>query len=161
MTRILAVYFSRTGHTETVARALADALGADLEAIRENEDRRGFWKYLRSAYESLTGRLPDIAPVEHDPARYDLVLLGTPVWAQRPSTPMRAYIAANRDKLGRVAFFVTLGGAGAEATFRRLTDATGKEPAATFAVTEPQLASGEWKGRISGYGEAIRKAVAA
>jgi flavodoxin len=153
--RYLVVYYSRTGHTETVARAVAEALGADLETIREKEDRAGLWNYLRAGYESLTGKLPDIEPAQYDPAGYDVVLLGTPVWTGRPSTPMRAFIAANREKLARVAFFVTLGGSGDERTFRRMAKATAREPVATFSVTEPQLKSGEWKARVAGFVKAV------
>jgi len=160
MPKILIVYYSRTGHTEQVARALAEKLGADIEKIRETRSRRGFFGYWRSGREALSGKLPEIGAVERDPAGYDLVLLGSPVWASRPSTPMRAFLAANKDKLKQVACFVTLGGAGAEKTLARMADAAGRPALATFSATEGQLKSGAWKEGMERFAEAVRNAQA-
>jgi flavodoxin len=158
MPSILIVYFSRTGHTEQVARALAEKLGADIEKIRENRNRLGFLGYWRSGREALSGKLPTIEPVEHNPADYDLVLLGSPVWASHPSTPMSAFLAANKDKLKRIACFVTLGGSGAEKTMARMAEAAGKPALATFSATERQVKSGAWKDGMARFAEAVAKA---
>lgn len=158
MAKILIVYFTRTGHTEQVAKALAEKLGADIEKIRENRSRLGFVGYWRSGREALSGKLPVIEPVERDPAGYDLVLLGSPVWASHPSTPMSAFLAANKDKLKRIACFVTLGGSGADKTMARMADAAGRPALATFSATEGQLKSGAWKEGMEHFAEAIEKA---
>jgi flavodoxin len=42
MSRVLVVYFSRTGYTKTVAEGVATRCGADVEAVRERRGRRGF-----------------------------------------------------------------------------------------------------------------------
>lgn len=160
MAKILIVYFSRTGHTEQVAHALAEKLGADAEKIGETRNRLGFLGYWRSGREALRGILPTIEPLKHDPADYDLVLLGSPVWASHPSTPMSAFLAANKDRLKRIACFVTLGGSGADKTMARMADAAGKPAAATFSATEGQLKSGAWKDGMERFAEAIAKAVA-
>lgn len=156
MARYLIAYYSRTGHTRKVATALAGTLGADFEEIRENRERAGIWNYLRSGYDALTGRLPELQPGTHDPSQYDLVLLGTPVWAGRPSTPMQAYVAANRGKFRQAAFFVTLGGSGAERTFNRLATATAMQPVATLAITETQMKSGAWTADMEMFAETVR-----
>lgn len=144
MPKFLVVYYSRTGHTQQVAKALAERLGADLEPIREKRSRLGFMEYWRSGRESFFGILPTIEPSKHDPAGYDLVILGSPVWASQPSTPMRAFLAANRDKLKAVACFVTLGGSGAQKTLGRMADAAGLPAIATFSATERELKTGKW-----------------
>jgi flavodoxin len=144
MPKFLVVYYSRTGHTEQVAKALAEKLGADLEPIREKRSRLGFLEYWRSGRESFLGILPTIEPSQHDPAGYDLVILGSPVWASQPSTPMRAYLAAHKNKLNSIACFVTLGGSGAQKTLARMADAAGKPAIATFSATERELKTGAW-----------------
>ncbi|WP_193176043.1 flavodoxin family protein [Oricola nitratireducens] len=144
MPKFLVVYYSRTGHTEQVAKALAEKLGADLEPIREKRSRLGFLEYWRSGRESFLGILPTIEPSQHDPAGYDLVILGSPVWASQPSTPMRAYLAAHNNKLNSIACFVTLGGSGAQKTLARMADAAGKPAIATFSATERELKTGAW-----------------
>jgi flavodoxin len=158
MAKILIVYFSRTGHTEQVARALAEKLGADIEKIRENRSRRGFLGYWRSGREAMSGKLPKIEPIEHDPAEYDLVLLGSPVWASHPSSPMSAFLAANKDKLKQIACFVTMGGAGADKTMARMADAAGKPALASFAASERDVKSGAWKDGAERFAEAVAKA---
>jgi len=155
MAKILIVYYSRTGHTEQVAKALAEKLGANIEKIRDKRSRRGLLGYWRSGREAMRGIVPDIEPVEHDPAGYDLVLLGSPVWASNPSSPMRAFLAANKSKLKAIACFVTLGGSGAEKTLTRLADATGKPAVATFSATERQLKTGAWKDGMERFAEAV------
>lgn len=158
MAKILIVYFTRTGHTEQVAKALAEKLDADIEKIRENRSRLGFVGYWRSGREALSGKLPKIEAIERDPAEYDLVLLGSPVWASHPSTPMSAFLAANGDKLKRIACFVTLGGSGADKTMARMAEAAGKPALATFSATERQLKSGAWKEGMAHFADAIAKA---
>lgn len=157
MPKILVVYFSRTGHTAQVARALADRLGADLEPVREARSRKGFWQYFRSAREALAGKRAEIEPARHDPAAYDVVLLGSPVWASHPSTPVSAYLAANREKLKAVACFVTLGGSGAEKTMARMEEAAGKQALAKFSVTERELKSGKWREGLDRFADQIAR----
>ncbi|MBU2487413.1 MAG: hypothetical protein KKG78_20250 [Alphaproteobacteria bacterium] len=161
MPKFLVVYYSRTGHTAQVARALADRLGADLEPIREARSRKGIWQYFRSAREALAGKRAEIEPARHDPAAYDIVLLGSPVWASHPSTPVSAYLAANREKLKAVAFFVTLGGSGAEKTMARMEEAAGKQALAKFSATERELKSGKWKRGLQRFIDAIEEAATA
>jgi flavodoxin len=158
MPKYLIVYYSRSGHTEEVARVLAAKLGADVEAIRDNRPRKGVWRYLRSVFESLSGRLPRVEPPQADLSAYDVVVLGCPVWASRPATPMRAFLAANAQSLKAVACFVTLGGAGARKTLARLAHAAGRPAVATLAVTESHLRSGKWQADGDRF---VRKIVAA
>lgn len=158
MPKCLVVYYSRTGHTEGVAKALADKLGADIEPIREPRKRRGFWEYWKSGREAFLGILPAIEPVSHDPADYDIVVLGSPVWASRPSTPMLAFLAAHKNALKTIACFVTLGGSGAQKTLQRMADAAGTPAFATFSATEGELRSGAWKDEFERFaGEIARR----
>jgi hypothetical protein len=75
-----------------------------------------------------------------------LVVIGTPVWAWSVSSPVRAYLTANKDRLPEVAFFCTLGGKGSETAFAQMQSIVGKPPRATCAITGrevygPQLAT--------------------
>lgn len=157
MPKCLVVYYTRTGHTEQVANVLADMLGADIERIRETANRRGFWGYWRAGYESMRGILPSVEVPSRNPADYDVVILGTPVWSQRPSTPVRAFIAAYRDRFKSIACFCTLGGMGAQKTLAMMAELAGKPATGTFAVTEPELAAGSWKEGIRHFADAIRE----
>jgi hypothetical protein len=95
--------------------------------------------HLRSAREALKGRPADILPPLRNVEDYDLVVLGTPVWAGHVSSPMRAYIAAHEPARARVAFFCTLGGSRAKRVLDETRALCGKEPVATLAVTDVQI----------------------
>lgn len=112
MRSCLIVYYSRTGITEGVANRIAADCACDIERIRDARPRTGPLGYLRSIYETLTGTLPDLQPAARNPADYELVILGTPVWAGRLCSPMRAWIRANAARLPQVAAFCTMGGSG-------------------------------------------------
>ena len=70
--------------------------------------------YLRSLVEAMRQSCVDIVPHGLDVASYDLIVIGTPVWAGSVSSPVRAYLAENRQQLPHVAFFCSLGGRGSE-----------------------------------------------
>lgn len=146
--RTLVVYFSRTGYTRKVAEALAAAGDADVEAIREAHNRSGLLGYLRSAFEALRKRHVRILPPERDPSRYELVVLGTPVWAQNMCSPMRAYIAANKGKLRQVALFCTQGGSGAEKVLEDMAELCGRRPIASLALSDGEIKRGRYVDKL-------------
>jgi flavodoxin len=139
MSGILVVYYSRTGYTRRLAGELVAALAADVDPLDDGRDRAGVWQYLRCASEALKKRTIELLPSAYDPSRYEVVVLGTPVWAGNVSSPLRSYAAARKERLRRVAFFCTQGGSGAEKVFRDLAALCGKEPVATLSVNDNEL----------------------
>jgi flavodoxin len=99
MSNTLVVYYSLTGHTRQIAEAIADAHDADLEVIEDTFNRDTGLGRFRSAIEGLLGLRSSITPPKHDPSEYDLVVVGTPVWAARLSSPVRAYLSQQRASL--------------------------------------------------------------
>lgn len=157
MSRILVVYYSRTGTTKTVAEALAAKLGADLEEIVDPWERRGFLGYLRSGLEGLEGKPAEIEPPRQDPDTYDLVVLGTPVWSWSLSAPVRGYLERVGKISTNVAFFLTLGGAGARRVFRQMEEACGKAPLGVLALTEWEVGTGKHPEKIAPFAEALAR----
>lgn len=135
----LVVYFSRSGHTRQVAKEIAQQCGADLEEIREPDAREGAWGYWRSGWQVLTRAEPPVLPMVRDPAAYDTVVIGTPIWISHPAPPVRTWVKRNAPRFKQVAFFCTEGGSGDRNAFAELSELCGKKPVATLAVTEKQL----------------------
>lgn len=156
MSRILVAYYSWTGNTATLARAVADALGAELEEIREPKPRRIPLGAFRSIFEVLTKRRPALAPSEKNAADYDLVVLGFPVWAAAMASPMRSYAAGEGAKAKSVAAFCTLGGSGGEDAMQKLEAALGRKLDAQLIVDAEALKSGDWKARADAFARGIR-----
>lgn len=158
--RILVAYYSRTGRTRAAAEALASALGADVEPIRDEVDRRGLWGYLRSGTEASLGALTEIRRGGRDPSRYDLVVIGSPVWRLSVSSPVRTYLWLERPRLPRVAFLVTLGGMGSGRALRQMGEAAGKPPLATLALTARELAASGGRAEIERFAATLRRTLA-
>ena len=155
MANTLIVYFSRSGHTQRIAAEIASQTGADLERITEQRSRKGLLGYLRSAREAYKKQVVPIDPTDNDPADYDLVILGTPVWAGHVSSPVRAYVAAHKQKLGRIALFCTQGGSGGPKVLRELAELIGAVPAATLVINEKALKSGAYADEMAKFVKSI------
>ena len=136
--KILVVYYSRSGITHKIAEALCEALTCEREEIVEDGSRAGLFGYMRSLVEARQKRPSVIAAAKRDPSSYDLVVVGTPVWGWPVSSPVRAYLIGNRDRVHDVAFFCTLGGAGSANAFTQMRGITGKTPRARLRHHRPR-----------------------
>jgi flavodoxin len=153
--KTLVVFYSCTGTTRRIAEALSTALGCDCEAIVAAERYTGFFGVTRAAIEAMWQRPARIAPAKLDPAAYDLVILGTPVWAWSVTSPMRAYLTANQEKLPQVAFFCTLGGRGSDSAFAQMQAVAGKPPRATAAFTTADVMAARFQPRLAAFVQAL------
>jgi len=142
MSRILVAYYSRTGTTKHVAEQLAHSLGADIEVILDHVPRAGVLGYLRSTIDGTLRHYADIAASTHDPADYQLVLVGTPVWNRSISSPTRAYLARHWRDLPSVGFFCTFGGYGVQQAIGHMTELCGKHPIWTLALRDHEVKRG-------------------
>ena len=116
----LVVFYSRTGNTKRIAQELADELDWDIEEIHDIKKRAGIIGWLRSGFDAFREKLTEIKPLEKNPADYEMVLLGTPVWASKMTPAIRTYIKQNKENLNSTAFFCTEGAKGAEKLMKSL-----------------------------------------
>lgn len=130
----LIVYFSRTGRTRKVAEAIQALTGFDMEEIKEAKGRGGPIGWLKSGMESTRKMLPRIEAPRHDLASYDIVVIGTPIWASNMSSPVRAYITSHGPEIKAIALFCTGDGNDPETVFAPITEMLGKEPVATLGL---------------------------
>lgn len=138
--KTLVVCYSRTGHTARLADEIAARCAADVDRIRDQGiDRSGVCGYLRSGWQAATGATPAIQRAARSPARYDLVVIGTPVWNWSLSAPVRSYALRHAGQFRRVAFFCTEGGSGDGRAFAELQRLCGRAPCATLVVREREL----------------------
>lgn len=142
--RVLVVCYSRNGTTMRVARHVAESLGAELDFIEGSGSRGGFGGYLRSAWEALGKGLPTIRATK-DPASYDLVVIGSPVWVGTMSSPVRSYLFQHAGHLPRCAFFAVMGGRGGEDTVREMQLACGVAEAPTCVLRQAEVKTGLYK----------------
>jgi flavodoxin len=155
MTKCLVAYYSWNGNTAKVARALAEFLSADVEEIRDAKRRSGFFAFLRSASEASREKPAPILPLSRNAGDYDILILGSPVWAQKMASPVRSYILRERQRVKNLALFCTLGGAGGETVLASMEAACGRRPVANLQVREADFKSGAWKDLVEDFARRI------
>ena len=140
----MVVYYSRTGNTEMVAEGLAEALACPVEKVNDGVKRSGLLGWLRSGKQAAKGETSELEPLKHTLGDFDLVIIGTPVWAGTMSTPVKSFLEVHQDALPEVAFFCTAGGDNTTKTFIDMEDCCGQSPVATLAVSRAMLKKEEW-----------------
>lgn len=151
----IVVVFSLTGHTRRVGAEIAQRLGCPIVEITEPRSRRGALAYLRSGIEALSGRLPQIQPVDQNLRDFSLIVIGTPVWAGHVSSPVRSFLNRYRSEIGVLAAFCTMGGREPGNTFTDIASVAGKPTIATLAASEHALGSPQHTARLDAFIAAI------
>ena len=146
--KTLVVYYSRGGHTKKVATEIARALTADLEEIQEIKSRDGVIGWLNAGRDATLKKLTDIEPATFDPADYDLVIIGTPIWAYTMASGIRTWLTSYGTKLNQVAFFATMGGSGDKRAFKHMEELSGKPPKATATFIDKLITQGTHESQL-------------
>ncbi len=152
----IVVVFSLTGHTRRVGAEIAQRLGCPIAEITEPRSRRGALAYLRSGFEALFGRLPQIGQIDQNLRNFSLIVIGTPVWVGHVSSPVRSFLARHRSEIGALAAFCTMGGRDPVKTFTDIASVAGKPPVTTFAISEHELGSPQHAARLDEFIAEIR-----
>ncbi len=87
--KTLVVYYSRTGTTKKAAEIAAKELNADMEEIVDEIKRKGILGYIKSGSHALRKKLTKIEKLEKDAKDYDLIIIGSPVWANNMPPAIR------------------------------------------------------------------------
>ena len=127
--RTAIVYYSMLGNSGFTAEKIAEKLDADM--IRIEPDKaypdKGAKKFLWGGKSAVMGEMPRLKPYEFDADKYDLIILGFPVWASRPAPPIRTFVEEFKGRLKgkKLAAFACQSGNGAEKAFSKLKEQIG------------------------------------
>ena len=160
--RMLVVFYSRSETTAAVARRLADALDADCARLQEADDRRraGAVGFLRCLADVIGNRAANLRPTARSPSAYDVVVLGTPVWAGRASTPVSTWLARHAHELRATAFFCTMGARGELTAFGQMRALARQQPIATCAISGRDIGRGLAAGKLARFARSIARRLA-
>jgi flavodoxin len=156
--KTLIVYFSRSDRTRRLAEEIGGRLGSDIEEVTESKGRGGAIGWLKSGMESTRKTLPKIHALERDPGAYDLVLIGTPIWASNMSSPIRAFITEHKEKIQEAAFFCTGDGDDPSTVFGPMEELLGKNPIATLGLIGEERENPESLKKIEEFVERVSNA---
>jgi len=163
--KALVVYYSRTGNTKRVAEALAEALrqrkcDATLEEIVERKDRSGLLGWLRAGRDATLNKETEIEEMKNDAAEFDVVVVGTPVWAFTATPAVVTFLRRYGGKIKKAAFFCTLNSKGARRALARMGKVSGKNPIAEAAFYAKSIKKGEFVKEVEDFARSlIEKAV--
>jgi flavodoxin len=146
--KTLVIFYSRTGTTRKLAQEISKNLKCNIEEIFDTKNRQGLFGYLRSGRDAMSKRFTRIKPITKNPSKYDFIIIGTPVWVGTMSTPIRTYLYENRNNFKKIAFFCTLGGSGAEKTFRDMENICNKKPIATLQLRTKEVKNNTYSEKL-------------
>lgn len=153
--KTLVVFYSRTGTTKKVALEISNKLGAEIEEIRDTVNRSGVKGYLVSGRDAMKKRLTTLELTTKNPADFDLVIIGTPIWGWNMSVPVRTYITEKKGDFKKVAFFCTMGGTGDDKAFAEMEQIIGQKPVATLALLTRDVAKNDFAEKLEKFTAAL------
>ena len=106
--KTLIVYYSSGGSTKIMAKTLSMNLKADIIEIKDLKNRKGFANRFLSSVEAFRESKTRISPSKINLTDYDLIYIGTPTWANKP-TPAIITLVDNCNWKGKdVILFTTM-----------------------------------------------------
>ena len=127
--KTIIVYYSLEGNTELTAKACAEKLGADLlrlEPVKAYPTGK-VSKFVWGGKSAVMSETPKLQPYTFDPAAYDRIILGFPVWASTIAPPLRTFIRSNDLKGKHFAAIAFQTANGAQKAFVKLREELGIE----------------------------------
>lgn len=138
--KTLVAFYSKTGNTKKIAQELAKILKADVDEIVDLKSRQGIVGWLSGGRDAMKSSLTEIKTTK-DPAKYDLVIIGTPIWVWNSTPAAITYVTKYQDQINQMAIFTTSGSSGPEKPVAYLEKIAGKESIASAGWTAADLNS--------------------
>ena len=158
--RVLVVYYSRTGNTKRVAEALVETLrqrkcNPTLEEIVESKNRNGLLGWLRAGTDATLSKETEIEEMKSDVSEFDVVVVGTPVWAFTATPAALTFLRRYGRKIKKAAFFCTLNAKGAKRALARMRKVSGKEPLAEAAFYAKSIKKGDFAKQVEDFAQSL------
>lgn len=101
--KTLVVYYSQSGNTKKIAKKVAETTGADIELIETVSPYTGdYQKIVADAQDEVERDYQrPIKPLKHNVNDYDRIIVGTPTWWYKMSSPVLTFLSTN-DFHGKV-----------------------------------------------------------
>ena len=159
--KIALVYYSLDGNTAFAAEKIGLRLEADiirLKPVKEYPTEK-IAKYFWAGKSASFQESPKLMPYAFDINMYDVIILGTPIWAGTFAPPLRTFIRAQVWEGRKVALFACCSGGGTEKYFQQLRNEThGSIKLPALRLIDPLRNNGtELDTAIAGYCEGLKQ----
>lgn len=110
--KTLVVFYSFEGNTKLIAENIAETINADILELKPKKEMksRGFMKYVWGAKTVIMRAKPELFPIEKNPENYDVLFIGTPVWAGTYAPPLNTFFLTSPVSNKKIALFCCHGG---------------------------------------------------
>lgn len=107
----LVVFYSLEGPYEGACQCHSKGTEADILELKPKEEipKKGFMRYVKGGGQVVRKIEPEIHPLELDPQEYDVLFIGTPVWAGSYASPLRSFFSIAGLQGKRVALLPVTG----------------------------------------------------
>lgn len=116
------LYYSLDNSTRIIAKTLAEELDSDIVEIRDLKDRNGFSNKLISIVDAFRETKTQIEPSDIDLSNYNLVYIGSPTWANKPSPAIITLIDSLDLKAKDIILFTSTSTTNGQATISRMSE---------------------------------------
>lgn len=133
------VYYSLEGNTKFVATQIAKELNADLLELQSVKKyaTSGPMKYVVGGKDAVTGKKPELELYSFQKENYDLIIIGTPVWASVCAPPIRTFLTTENLTGKKIAFIACCGGGGTKKCFEQMTEMAHAKNPPTLDLVDP------------------------
>lgn len=139
--KVLVVYYSRTGHTKLIAEHLAKKFDADLEELIDQHKRTGLFGASSAGKDAIARKTTTLDPLKHNPANYDMVLIGGPSWFGNVTPAVRTFIMQHNLSGMKIGLFGVCHVSGVEHALEEAADLLSKDRQfTTMPLRERELA---------------------
>ena len=152
----LVVYYTRTGNAKFVAETVATQLGADIEEIVDQKKYGGPIGWVNAGKNATQEKEAEINSIKYNPADYDLVVIGTPVWAWRPTPAIRTYTKKDELRGKKVALFLNCDGDPKQAVERTKALIPNSTVVGTLVLKQPLKNKEETEKQIADWCNTLR-----
>jgi flavodoxin len=136
------IYYSYSGITRGIAEKIQKACRGDLIEVKSKEHYSRLTAYTLGAYRAMKAECDPIEPETIDVTVYDLVIIGTPVWAFKPTPAINAAIAALKGCNGKKAvIYATCGGSAKDTLpiMKKALEAKGVNIVGQYILTKKEI----------------------
>lgn len=120
--KVLVVYYSRDGHTKSVAESLAKRFNADIERLIDKKKRTGPIGFPRAGKDAIAGNLTELEALKFDPQDYQTILIGTPGWWGNVTPAVRTFVTENDLSNKAIGIFGTVHLTGIENALKQVAE---------------------------------------
>lgn len=120
----LVIFYSFEGNTRFIAEGIKNIVGADLLELKPKKDvnTKGFMKYVWGGTQVMMGKKPELVSFDKNPNDYDMLFIGTPIWASRYTPAINAFLDKMQIKGKKVALYCCHAGGGNGKAFTMLNE---------------------------------------